>query len=282
MNLQDWNYQSVDWNRVWRKHHAQKAMHERRGGRNWDKCAKDFTKAVTRGDYVEQFLALCDAHADETVLDIGAAAGTLAVPLAKRAESVTALEPSTMMRALLKERCENEGIENIRAVEGRWEDDWSALGIKSHDVAIASRSLVVNDLSLAIAKLQKYARRRIYISTLVDDGPFDRHLIAAVGREFTPGVDYIVVLNYLRQIGIYANLTFTTHREARVFASLDGAVSGLSWMVNDMTEVEETRLRDYLSRTLVEEGGALFLPRTNTVRWAVLYWDKEDACGPEC
>lgn len=278
MDQQEWNYRDFDWNRVWRAHHAQKAMTERHGPNQWDKRAKEFTRAVTRGDYVEQFLELCDVRPEESVLDIGAAAGTLAAPLAGCATSVTALEPSIMMRELLRKRCASEGIRNLRAVEGRWEDDWDALGIAPHDVAIASRSLIVSDLSLAIAKLQAYARRRVYLSTLVDDGPFDRNLITAVGREFTPGVDYIVVLNYLRQIGVYANLAFTTHREARRFASLDEAVTGLSWMVHDITDTEQDRLRTYLDATLVRTEDALCLPRVRTVRWAVLWWDKEDAC----
>jgi len=275
MNQQEWNYRSFDWNRVWRTHHAQKVMNERTGVKHWDKRAKDFTRAVTRDDYVEQFLNMCDVRPGESVLDVGAAAGTLAVPLSAKASIVTALEPSHMMRMLLEERCIKDGVLNINAVEGRWEDDWDALGIGVHDVAIASRSLIVNDLGMAIEKLQSHARRRVYLATLVDDGPFDRNLIMAVGRDFNPGIDYIVVLNYLRQIGIYANLTFTVHREDRVFAGLDEAVEGLAWMVYEITEEERARLRDHLSRTLVPRGDHLAMPRTQTVRWAVLWWDRE-------
>lgn len=84
-----------------------------------------------------------------------------------------------------------------------------------------------------------------------------------MGREFTPGVDYIVVLNYLRQIGVYANLAFTTHREARRFASLDEAVTGLSWMVHDITDTEQDRLRTYLDATLVRTEGAVSAPRAH-------------------
>lgn len=277
MEQHDWNYRNFDWNRVWRAHHARKAMNERRSPNHWDRRARDFTKAVTRGDYVEQFMALCDVRPGESVLDIGAAAGTLAVPLSSKASTVTALEPSVMMRTLLQERCEAQGITNIRAVEGRWEDDWTALGVGVHDVAIASRSLIVDDLSLAVGKLQSHARRRVYLATLVDDGPFDRNLVTAVGRDFNPGIDYIVVMNYLRQIGVYANLTFTVQREERLFPGLDEAVEGLAWMVHDMTDDERSRLRDYLSRTLVRRGDSLAMPRVQTVRWAVIWWDREDA-----
>lgn len=264
-----------DWNEVWRTHRAQKKLQERRDPTHWDKRADDFTKAVARGDYVDQFLNLCEIAPTESVLDIGAAAGTLAVPLASRVKSITALEPSTVMRELLAERCRKEGIENIRIVAGRWEDDWNELGIGMHDVVIASRSLIVDDLAQAVAKLRRHARRRVYISTLVGDGPFDRHVVMGAGREFTPGLDYVVVLNYLRQIGIFARLTFTVHHESRIFPTLDKAVEGLSWMVRDITPDEKIRLREYLSHALVREGDMLRLP-TKPVRWAVLWWDKED------
>lgn len=276
MDLTDTTYMQFDWSRIWRAHHAKKALQDRQGS-HWDKRAKDFTRAVTRGDYIDQFMGLCDVRPDETVLDIGAAAGTLAIPLARRGARVTALEPSVVMRELLTERSVRENVDTIRIVEGRWEDDWDRLDIGLHDVVIASRSLIVSDLGMAVDKLQHHARRRVYLSTLVGDGPFDRNLIAATGRNFTPGVDYIVVLNYLRQIGIYANLTFTTHRDDRTFANLDEAVSGLSWMVHEITDTERERLRAYLDTALVHDKGRLRLPRIRTVRWAVLWWDKENA-----
>ena len=56
------DYQHLDWNQIWRTHHARKMLHERRGPGHWDKRAKDFTRAVARGDYVEQFLDICRRH----------------------------------------------------------------------------------------------------------------------------------------------------------------------------------------------------------------------------
>ena len=46
---------------------------------------------------------------------------------------VTAMDPSDRMRELLQKRCEQEGIDDIRIVDGRWEDDWDALEIGVHD-----------------------------------------------------------------------------------------------------------------------------------------------------
>lgn len=278
MNTQNVTFEDVNWNHIWRTHQSRKNRNGPRDIAHWDARAKEFVHAATKGDYVEQFLLMCDARLNETVLDIGAAAGTLAVPLAARAATITALEPSSMMRALLRERCATEGVNNVRIVNGRWEDDWGTLGVKRHDVVIASRSLLVDDLKTAIDKLRSFAKRRVYLSTLVGDGPFDRELLAAVGRKFTPGVDYVVVYNYLRQQGIFANISFTVHRADRLFHDLDAVEKSLEWMVRDISEIERQRLRAYLEHTAIQENGCWKLPRKHAVRWAVIWWDQEVAC----
>ncbi len=194
------------------------------------------------------------------VLDVGSAAGTLAVPLAPWVKTVTAVDPSGRMRELLRERCQKEGIDNIRVVGGRWEDDWEALGLGVHDVAIASRSLIVEDLRGAIEKLQRHASRRVVLSAMVDDGPRDRRIIEAVGREFSTAADYIVVVNLLRQMDIYANLAFTCSDLQRTYRDVEDALDGMRWMLPGLTADEDDRLRDHLTRTLVRENGHWKLP----------------------
>jgi SAM-dependent methyltransferase len=210
-----------------------------------------------------------------SVLDIGCAAGTLAIPMAPGVRRITAMDPSAAMRTLLKERCDRAGIGNIRIVDGRWEDDWDQLGIGMHDVAVASRSLMVEDLQKAILKLQRHARHKVYISTLVGDGPRDRNIIEAVGRTFRPGPDYSVAFNLLHQMGIFANLRFTRTREEKSYKDVADALNSIRWMVQGITGEEEKKLEDYLRRTLVRKNGRLKLPYPRVVRWAVLWWEKD-------
>jgi len=266
---------AIDWNEVWRKMHAERPapLHDRGF---WDQRAPEFTRHATAGDYILQFVQIMEPKPDWSVLDVGCGAGTLAVPLAPRVADITAMDPSTGMRTLLEERCRNQGIDNICIVEGGWQDDWVALGIGTHDVAIASRSLLVEDLRGAILKLQKHARKRVYLATLVDDGPYDRGIVEAVGRKLSLGADYIVVYNLLRQMGIYANAAFTVTRQEKSFADLEEAVDGLRWMIHAMTPAEEARLREYLARCLVRENGRWRLPQARVVRWAVLWWATDE------
>lgn len=264
----------IDWNEVWKKTQAEKHT-PMRDPKFWDKRAPEFTRHATTSDYIGQFMEIMQPAPQWSVLDIGCAAGTLAVPLAPSVQTITALDASAGMLSLLSERCQAQGIGNIKAVHGRWEDDWEELGIGVHDVAIASRSLITEDLHEAILKLQKYASKRIYISTLVDDGPYDRSIVEAVGRKFRLGVDYIVVYNLLRRMGIYANVAFTVNRDEKTFSDPENALDSLRWMIHEMNPEEEQQLRTHLAGCLVKENGHWKLPYRRAVRWAVLWWDKE-------
>lgn len=263
----------IDWNELWRTTQARKHP-PARDPKFWDKRAPEFSRHAVRGEYIGQFLGIMKPEPHWTVLDIGCAAGTLAIPLASSVKLITALDPSAVMLSLLDSRCREDNIANIRGVNGKWEDDWTSLGIGVHDVAIASRSLVTDDLHTAVDKLQSYARKRVYISTLVDDGPYDRKIVEAVGRNFCHGADYILVYNMLRTLGICANVAFTASSNEKTFTDIENAVESMRWMIHEMTPREEDRLRSHLSRSLVRENGAWKLPYRQIVRWAVIWWEK--------
>lgn len=264
----------IDWNELWRETQARKnALMQ--DPKFWDKRAPEFTRHAIASDYIHQFFGVMQPEQDWTVLDVGCAAGTLAVPLAPSVKAITAMDPSMVMLTLLDKRCKEQGIGNVTAINGRWEDDWDELGIPVHDVAIASRSLIVDDLHEAVLKLQSRARKRVYISTLVDDGPHDRRIVEAAGREFCIGADYILVYNLLRQMGIYANIAFTVNREEKAYRDLDDALNSMRWMVHNMTPDEEKMLRDHLAAALIRENSHWRLPYKRVVRWAIIWWEKD-------
>jgi len=268
----------IDWNEVWRKLQAEKHA-VRRDPKFWNKRAHEFTRRAEASGYIGRFMDIMDPQPDCTVLDIGCAAGTLAVPLAPMVKRITAMDPSEAMLALLEKRRQKLGFTNIDVVKGGWEDDWESLGIGVHDVAVASRSLVVEDLRGTILKLQRYAARRVYISTLVDEGPYDRRIVEAAGRPFYPGADYIVVYNLLRQMGIYADVTFISKDKEKTYSDVEDALNSMRWMVHDMTAEEEANLGKYLHKNLVKAGGRWKMPGRRTVRWAVIWWGNDCSVG---
>jgi SAM-dependent methyltransferase len=60
------------------------------------------------------------AQPEDVWLDVGSGAGRYALPLALAVREVVAIDPSAAMLAALREDAAQEGIANVRAVEGRW------------------------------------------------------------------------------------------------------------------------------------------------------------------
>lgn len=241
----------------------------------WDRRAASFAEYATGTGYAERFLKLMNVDPDWTVLDMACGGGTLAVPLAGKVKEITAVDFSENMLRILEKRCGEKGITNVRTVHGRWEDDWDELGIGRHDVAIASRSLLADDVHASLAKLNAAAGIQVFISTAVGDGPFDRRLFEAAGRAFTRGPDYIYYYNLLHRMGIQTNVAFVREDHETSWKTFNDALDAQRWMFGNLTESEEDRIKDYLLENLLYTGGLWRLPYERSCRWAVMWWDKE-------
>jgi SAM-dependent methyltransferase len=170
-----------------------------------------------------------------TVLDMGCGGGTIAIPLARKVKSVTAVD----------------------------------------DVAIASRSLSGDNVKDGLDKLHKAARKAVYISTVVGSGPVDVRLYESTGRKFKPEQDYICYYNLLYEMGIRANVTFLLERHRNQWDSPEDALDGQRWMFRGMTEDDEEGVRTYLKQHLVHAFGHWRLPYTRSCYWAVMWWTKD-------
>lgn len=262
-----------DWNLAWQQTRKEKG-NDRSDNSHWNKRAASFAQNARKSNYADEFLHLLSPQPQWSVLDVGCGAGTLAIPLAPLVQRVTAIDFSETMIALLNAQCAEQGLANIRTSLIGWEDDWDLAGIGTHDVAIASRSLVVDDLRTALMKLNTSARLRVYISSLVGDGPFDRRIFEAIGRDLDRGPDYIFVYNLLHQMGIHAEVRFVLNGDGtKVFDDIDDAVEKFHWMLDSLSAEEEASLRTYFERHLRKTQGGWTLAYQHTVRWAVISWN---------
>ena len=264
----------IDWSLIWREgrqHRSRKS----KGRKEWNRKAASFARRNRGSAYIDKLLPFIDVASDETVLDVGSGPGTLALPLAKRAKAVTALDFSTEMLAELRSAAAAAGLENITTVLAAWEDDWQALGVEVHDVAVASRSLADDDLAAALVRLNEWARRKVVITDRVGAGPFDPDVFAAVGRPFAPGPDYIITVNMLYQMGINARVDFIPAEFTEIFTTRAEAADSCLWMLEELRPGEQAGFARFLAERLaVQPDGSWRLARNHTPEWAVISWDK--------
>lgn len=216
-------------------------------------------------------------NSGDSVLDIGAGTGRLAVPIAKRVRKVTAIEPSARMAKCLRGNMLRAGAENITIVKKRWEDVEVGGDIAPHDIVIASCSLSMSDMPLALKKLNQAATRAVYILTSAlrwcDDG-----LWRAIYGEQQPKwwLDYIYINGLLCNMDIYANTEITESHTCLKYDSLEEAAQewNKTYFVPPGREAET---KNYLSRISTRAEGKILINRRN--RSALIWWRKDGAAA---
>ena len=263
----------IDWNELWKKSKSEKSFKSKKK-EDWDKKAPSFARRNSVSRYIEKFIELLEPQLTWSILDIGCGPGTLAIPLAKKVGTVTALDFSPAMLQILKQRVQEEGLTNRTTHKLAWTDDWEKQGIDVHDVAIASRALAVDDLRSALEKLDTFASKQVVITDRVGHGPFDPEVFAAVGRELKTGPDYIYTVNLLYQMGIHARVDFIELEKSLPCTSLEDAMEFYTWMFHDLTEEEKKRLKKYVQSITTSTGdGTYSVVRKNVPTWAFIRWD---------
>ena len=273
----------IDWNELWKAVYASSPDRVEKGrdpAAHWNKRAAAYRRA-TRDERraTEQELAILDTQQGETVLDVGAGTGRLAVPVARTAAHVTALDPSEGMLAALRERMAAEGLTNYSCLRKRWEDTVIGRDIEPHDVVIAAFSLGFYDLAAALEKLDAAARRAVYLFWHAGEwrDPDEMALYRAVfGEEATMRKgypDYIYPVNILHDAGVYPNVRIYHAFWDAIYDSVEDAARAWAAMHNPGME-DLSPVRDYFSRTLREDGSGKYVE--TTVRpTAAVWWEKE-------
>lgn len=260
-----------DYNELWRAAVEFRRGKERDPGAHWDKKTMAFDRAA-RADGIPVECCMIGVRPNETVLDIGAGTGRLAVPLARQARHVTALDPSGKMLERLRQHMEEAGLSNYTLMKARWEDE----EVESHDVVIGANVLVFADLRAALAKMDAAARRAVYLFWHAGEWrePDEIALYRAVFGEGQVGYpDYLWVVHILHEMGIYANVSIYRTEHAARYDSADEAAA--SWCrLHEVPEGREATVRTHFARVLVplERGGYVLRQRR---RMAMIWWEKE-------
>lgn len=234
------------------------------GGDFWRSLAHRFTPAKREDAFEDETLKaiLPLIRAEDTVLDIGAGAGRLAVPLAERCAHVTAVEPSESMRERLTEQAKAWGVDNITVVGERWEE----AEVEPTDVAIAAHVVyTVQDIEAFLRKLSDHAKREAIV--VVFDEPAMSNYFALWPDVHSEERIALPSLPQLREALAEMDIAFKAEPlpewESRPFKDRESAVkeSMARLFVGEETE-KAAKLASAVEASLIEvDGGYRF-------RWA--------------
>lgn len=274
---------TTDWNVEWKA--LQVARRHSDDASVWDAKAKTFP--VAHGEqtsYVQRFLELAGVQPGETVLDMGCGTGALATPLAQSGCRVIACDFSRGMLDVMTRDQKSLGVTGVETHLMSWADDWAPLGLAedSVDVALASRSIVTEDLEESLMKLDTVARRRVCITLPCGPSPkTDERLLAAAGLSQQLGRDFLYAFNILAANGINPEVAYIPSMRIETFPTYGEAQKGFAKIVREGTKhmvseegMEEAlaRLSGWLDDNLVEDELGFHLAEPRKVTWAFIAW----------
>jgi len=162
--MQTTNQTSIgkEWQRAVELEHAQsdRLREDQDDGDFWKPVAHRFTppskEEAGNDDTVVQLANLISSN--ETVLDVGAGAGRIALPIADHAKHVTAVEPSEGMRERMIQTAEAWGISNLSIIDS----EWQRTEVEPHDLVVCAHVVyTVQDIEFFVQKLSANAKKHV-------------------------------------------------------------------------------------------------------------------------
>ena len=175
----------------------------------WERLALWYNRWTAHNDYVirvlPRLLGLVGPAA--RILEIGPGTGAFTLPLARSAEEVVAIEPSSNMRAALVANIEAAGARKIRVIGQRVEDAIEELA-GPFDLALASHSLYdVRSVGTLIEHLLRLASQTVILMGTGDRREWYQALHCQLkGKEREPSAHFGDFYPMLLEMGIYADV----------------------------------------------------------------------------
>ena len=240
---------------------------------HWTRLARNFKDDPHRtGDeMLDQLRAR--VMPGETLIDVGAGGGRLALPLALNCRWVYAVEPSPSMCAVLRETADEHGIENVSVTQASWED----ASVDPADVVLSSHVVyVIQEIEAFIRKQESHARRLV-LCVAFQSPP--QAAMAGLweevhGEERLRLPSLPELLPVVEELGIRAEVTELEPRPVQTFESFEDARVTLKQRLYVKPDsAEEARLEGALEDWLHEVDGTWQMKGSQPIRPCIVEWE---------
>ncbi len=206
----------------------------------------------------------------DTVLDVGAGAGRYAAPLAQRAKTVIAVEPSPAMRQHLAARLAD--APNVQVVGAAWPTD----DLPIADLTICAHVVYgVREIAPFLRALDQHTRRLCLIAIRVDQPPGLEPLSKALfGAARVPQPALLDLYGALLELGIAADVQIFPATGSFRFADQEGAVAHYRDRLRlPPASAQADQLRELVLAQLIQDADGQWrwpgpVPRTAIVSWS--------------
>jgi SAM-dependent methyltransferase len=209
----------------------------------------------------------------KTVLDVGAGSGRLAIPMARRAKSVTALDTCPDLLDRCGWNARDAGVPNITVHQADWETSIAGKDFLKHDVVVASRY----NGALDLMQLDAAAKELVYVQLF--SGPSTKALLNALlegivapepeAQVEQSGVN--AIYNELTGYGIEPNVIHVPTGFTRWYRDEKEALADFDWLGVDaaLTPILHRNIRRFVAPA--PHGGFRFQFDT---KCAIVWWRK--------
>lgn len=224
---------------------------------HWRPYARQFGADPRRKD--DEFLnrLLKEISPSQTLIDVGAGGGRLALPIALHCRHVTAVEPSAAMGEVLSGLAGEHGIDNISLVRSRWDE----ATVEPADQTLCVHVLyTIQDIGGFVQKLQDHATGQAMV-VLYEAPPQSQNYPLWQKVHGTPRLPLPSAPEFrevLQELGIDAQEEPFPAQPARGF---DGLEQAMDQLCQRLYLGEGEPKRDLLSNMLpqeLEESGGVF------------------------